>query len=54
MLAFEDGEASEPRAAIDNGKAQRELGLQITPVRSTLVDMAVTMMQLGLVDPQRA
>jgi hypothetical protein len=31
---------------------QRDLGLHITPVRSTLLDMAATMIQLGLATPK--
>jgi hypothetical protein len=33
-------------------QVQRELGLHITPVRSTLIDMAATMLQLGLAAPK--
>ena len=33
-------------------QAAQELGLQLTPVKETLVDMAVTLMQLGIVIPK--
>ena len=33
-------------------QAQRELGLQVTPIQSTIVDMAVTLFQLGIATPK--
>lgn len=50
--AFEDGEAGEPQASINNSRVQRELGLAITPVRETLQDMAATLIALGLAQPK--
>lgn len=41
-------ESDNQPAKMDNSKVQRELGLAITPVRSTVVDMAQCMLQLGL------
>lgn len=38
----------ESKVCIDNSKAAKELGLVLTPVRSTITDMAATMVQLGL------
>ena len=31
----------------------KELGLQMTPVKETLVDMAVTLLQLGIATPRQ-
>jgi len=42
----------ESKITIDNGKSRRELGLVMTPVRSTIVDMAATMVALGLATPR--
>ncbi len=33
-------------------QAAKELGLQVTPVKETLVDMAVTLIQLGIAVPR--
>ena len=33
-------------------QAARELGLQVRPVKETLVDMAVTLIQLGVAKPR--
>lgn len=38
--------------AVDNSKAQKELGLALTPVKSMIIDMAVTMIALELVKPK--
>lgn len=51
--AFEDGEAGEPQPSINNSRVQQELGLAITPVQETLLDMAATLIALGLAQPQR-
>ena len=41
-----------PRLVPRVPQAQRELGLSVTPVRQTLVDMAVTLVQLGTARPK--
>ena len=33
-------------------QAAKELGLQLTPVKETLIDMAVTLIQLGIAKPR--
>lgn len=33
-------------------QATQELGLQLTPVKETLIDMAVTLIQLGIAKPR--
>ena len=33
-------------------QAAQELGLQVTPVKETLIDMAVTLIQLGIATPR--
>ena len=38
--------------SVDNSKAQTELGLQLTPLATTLEDMAVTMIALGIANPK--
>ena len=50
--AFPEGEASEPAELINNSRVQAELGLALTPVKETLTDMAATLIQLGLAQPQ--
>jgi hypothetical protein len=39
------------RERIDNGRAQRELGLTLTPPAATLVDAAVTLIAVGGAQP---
>ena len=39
------------RERIDNGRAQRELGLTLTPPAVTLVDAAVTLIAVGGAQP---
>jgi hypothetical protein len=36
---------------IDNSKAERELGLQLTPAITTFIDGIVTLVQLGIAQP---
>ena len=36
---------------IDNSKADRELGLQLTPAVTTFIDGIVTLVQLGIAQP---
>ena len=45
---FEEGTVEESRAIVDPGRVQRELGLQLTPVRTTLLDMAAVLLALGI------
>lgn len=52
-MAFKDLKAvSEDAPAeypVDNSKAAKELGLSLTPVKSTYLDMAATIIALGIV-----
>lgn len=34
-------------------QVQRELGLALTPLRETFIDMAITLLQLGIVQPAK-
>jgi len=36
---------------IDNSKAEKELGLQLTPAVTTFIDGVVTLVQLGIAQP---
>ena len=47
-----DGEEAEPETTVDNTKALRELGLSLTPLRHTLIDMAVALIALGIATPK--
>ena len=47
-----EGEELPAETTIDNSKAARELGLQLTPLAVTLVDMAVTLVALGIATPK--
>lgn len=48
-----DAERSpETEEKINNDKAYKELGLSVLPIGSTLIDMAVTMIQLGIAKPK--
>jgi hypothetical protein len=38
---------------VSNARVQRELGLAITPVKETVLDMAATLVRLGLAQPKR-
>lgn len=42
-----DGENIPAELKIDSSKAQRELGLRLSTVRETVIDGAVTLIQLG-------
>ncbi len=50
---FAAGAAEEAQERVNNSRVQRELGLAITPVRETVLDMAATLLQLGLAQPKR-
>lgn len=51
---FGESETQEESTQVVNpSKAIGELGLRITPVQSTLIDMAVTMIVLGVAQPRR-
>ena len=47
-----DGEDQPSETTIDNSKATRELGLQLTPLAVSLVDMAVVLIALGIANPK--
>ena len=47
-----DGEDEPSETTIDNSKATRELGLQLTPLAVSLVDMAVALIALGIANPK--
>ena len=49
---FAVGEAGEAVEAIDGSRVTRELGLVLTPVKETLLDMAATLIALGLATPR--
>jgi hypothetical protein len=51
QYAIPDGEVQPSEEKIDNSKAERELGLHVLPLEETLVDMAVTLISLGLAHP---
>lgn len=38
--------------SVDNSKAARELGISLRPLQETVLDMARSMLQLGIVEPQ--
>jgi len=38
---------------LDNSKAERELGLHLMPLSTSFVDMAVTLLDLGVVMPKQ-
>ncbi|KAK9832246.1 hypothetical protein WJX74_004118 [Apatococcus lobatus] len=48
--AGDDSNDTKPK--FDNSKAAKQLGLQLTSHRSTLVDMAATLMSLGIATPK--
>ena len=50
--ALADGEEMECTEIINNSRVQGELGLSITPVKETIVDMAATLVQLDLAQPK--
>ena len=50
-LAIPDGKDAATKDNIDNTKAQRELGLQLTPAAKTIADMADSLVSLGFVTP---
>ena len=52
-FSFPEGQEAEVKDRIDNSRVQRELGLQLTPPESTFVDMAVTLIQLGIAHPKQ-
>ena len=47
-----EGQECATAQSVDNRRVQTELGLQITPLATTLVDMAVTMIALGIAVPR--
>ena len=47
------GEKGGGQPNCDNSKAATQLGLQLTPLRETFVDMARTMVALGIAKPRR-
>lgn len=48
----EPGSKEESTAVVDSSRVQKELGLVLTPVRSTIVDMVATLIALGLANPK--
>ena len=50
-LTIPDGKDAATKDNIDNTKAQRELGLQLTPAAKTIADMADSLIALGFVTP---
>jgi nucleoside-diphosphate-sugar epimerase len=52
QFAIPDGEEAEAETSIDNTRAVSELKLSLTPLATTLVDMAVTLIALGIAVPK--
>jgi nucleoside-diphosphate-sugar epimerase len=51
---FPDPKSHEQKGrSVDNTKAQKELGLTLTPAKSMIIDMVVTMIALGLAQPKK-
>lgn len=46
-----DGVEEPAQASMDGSKALRELGLVLTPMEQTFVDMAVVLVELGIAHP---
>lgn len=46
------GEDKAPEECIDASKTERELGLTVTPLRETIVDMARTLIATGIATPK--
>ena len=46
------GPDDEPVPMIDMSKTESELGLRLTPLKETLQDMAVTLLNLGVAKPK--
>jgi nucleoside-diphosphate-sugar epimerase len=52
QFAIPDGEEAEAETTIDNVRVMSDLGLRFTPLATTLVDMAVTLVALGIAVPK--
>lgn len=48
-----NGEAGGGKALVSNTKALKELGLQLTPLKETFIDMATTLIQLQIASPNK-
>ena len=53
-LAIPEGERLPAETTIDNSKAERELGLHLTPLETSFVDMATALIALGIAKPTAA
>lgn len=51
-LDIPDGDEPQTKPMIDNSKVQKELDLGLTPVAESLMDMAVTLIELGVAQPK--
>jgi hypothetical protein len=38
--------------SVNNSKAERELGISLRPLQETVLDMAASMLQLGIAEPK--
>ena len=47
------GQPGDTKQVLDTSKAQRELGLHLMPLSTSFVDMAVTLIDLGVVTPKQ-
>lgn len=47
------GDEKAPKDSVDASKAQRELGLEVTSLKETIVDMAQTLIATGIAHPRR-
>lgn len=46
------GEDKPPEESVDTSKTEQELGLWVTPLRETIVDMAQTLIATGIAKPK--
>ena len=51
-FAIQNGAEKDAEKKMDGAKVREELGLQLKPPSVTLIDMAVTAIQLGLAKPK--
>ncbi len=47
------GQPGNTEKVLDNSKAERELGLHLMPLSTSFMDMAVTLIDLGVVTPKQ-
>lgn len=52
QFLFQEGEEDESKAVVESSRVQRELGLTLTPVQTTLLEMATVLVALGVAQPR--